>query len=123
MLYTKLVVRLLDPNSQLLGWTEVIGEARGDGKITVADPTIIHLDTKGIISTISVHWCDVNVEVRPHFEPIKQESNIGDTFSLQADWVAIDCGPAAGGLPPVTVRTPVKIEALTGALGARDPRR
>jgi hypothetical protein len=117
MLVTKLVVRILGEQEELLGWAEVAGEARGDGKITVADKTFILIEQAGKAMYHSIHWCDVNVEIRSLVE--RQPVVVGDVLTIPGEWVAIVCGPAAGGLPPVTVRTPVEIGIPVGSLGAK----
>lgn len=117
MLMTKLVVRILGIEGELLGWAEAVGEARGDGKLWVVDPTLIGIERDGVTAHVSIHWCDVNIEVRPPMEP--HFVKIGSVFTIPGEWDAITCGPAAGGLPPVTVRNPVLITMLPGSLGAK----
>lgn len=118
MLTTKLVIRLLDADGVLLGWAEALGEARGDGIITVAAPTLIAVEEIGRPCAVSVHWCDVNVEIR---QPIEHPQVVfpGQAFTIPAEWAAIVCGKMPSGLPPVTVRSPVRIEMLPGAIGAK----
>ena len=117
MLETKLVIRILDRQEQLLGWAEVVGEARGDGKIWIKDPTHILIEQDGVTGFHSIHWCDVNVEIRTLVEPRKVK--LGDVLVIDGEHEAINCGPAAGGLPPVTVRTPVTIGIPVGSLNGR----
>ena len=117
MMLTKLVIRLLDADQVLLGWAEVEGHARGDGKIWVNAPTVLPITDPGKPKYVSVHWCDVNVEIRSEIADIAQVV-VGDTITLPGEWAAITCGPAAGGLPPVTVRSNVEIGVPVGALGA-----
>lgn len=114
---TKLVLRLLTDKSELLGWAEVEGDARGDGQIWVDPPTIIPLEQSGTLAHVSVHWCDVNVEIRQDVDHTSVKA--GDVMTLPGNWAAITVGPAAGGLPPVTVRSNVAINVPLGALGAR----
>jgi hypothetical protein len=118
MLTTKLVIRIMDAQNQLLGWAEATGEAKGDGKIWVDAPTRVMIEQTGIPHLLSVHWCDVNVEIRSLVEQ-KKPLAFGNVLELPGQWPAITCGPAAGGLPPVTVRDPVSIGIPVGALGAR----
>ena len=113
MLLTKLVVRVLDESEQLLGWAEVIGQARGDGKIWVERATEIVIETSGVPHYLSVHWCDVNVETRSVIESAFVK--VGNSLHIPADWSAIICGPAAGGLPAVTVRSPITIGVPVGS--------
>ena len=115
MLETKLVVRILGAHEELLGWAECIGKARGDGAIWVENETHVLIEQDGVAMYLSTHWCDVNVEIRSLIEryPVK----VGYVFKLPGNWKALICGPAAGGLPPVTVRSPVEIGIPVGALG------
>jgi hypothetical protein len=114
---TKLVIRILGRKEELLGWAEAVGEARGDGKIWISEPTLVLVEQDGTAMYLSMHWCDVNVEIRSLIEqhPVKQ----GDVFNLPGEMVAFVCGPAAGGLPPVTVRNAINIGIPVGSLGAR----
>lgn len=116
MLLTKLVVRLLGATGNLLGWTEVVGTARGDGCLWVEHPATVVIEEAGMPVWNSVHWCDINVEVRTPIVPDKV-LKVGDKVNL--DWAngpALRCGPAAGGLPPVTVREPIMIGLSHGSL-------
>ena len=114
---TKIVVRLLGLGNKLLGWAECVGHARGDGKIWIDDPTTVMIEEAGETRFLSVHWCDVNVEVRNPVEV--QKVTPGMFITLPGNWPAITCGPAAGGLPPVTVRSPIKVGVPVGAIGGR----
>lgn len=117
MLKTKLVVRMLDAAEQLIGWAEVSGQARGDGKLWVEEPTLVMIERDGVIAYLSVHWCDVNVEIRSAIE--RAAVTAGQLLRLPGDWEAIAVGPAAGGLPSVTVRTPVEVRIPVGTIGAK----
>ncbi len=117
MLVTKLVIRILDGKGDLLGWAEAIGEARGDGKITVTGPTVVGIEMGGEAEFLSVHWCDVNVEIRSPM--VRSRMRPGQLYRIPGEWPAITCGPAAGGLPPVTVSTPVVVQCLPGGTGMR----
>jgi uncharacterized membrane protein len=116
MLTTKLVIRLLDFHGRLLGWAEVQAAIRGDGTLFVAQPTHIMVETEGQPASISVHWVDVNVETRMP-TPITTWVTLGQIVTLTGDWTALIVGPAAGGLPPVTVKAPVSLAIPQGRLG------
>ncbi len=112
---TKLIVRAIDANGEMLGWAEVYADMFGDGNLTVARPTVIPIEQEGLLAFTSVHWCDVNVEIRtptPH-----RAVSVGHHVNIPAPWVAIVVGPPAGGLPPITVRTPIEIGLPVGQLG------
>lgn len=113
---TKLVLRAMD-GRRMLGWTEVSAHARGDGRLWVETSTSIPVEEAGLASSVLVHWCDVNVAVTNellHAVAVKP----GDRVLLEAPWCAVVCGPASGGLPPVTVRAPVVVAPSVGRLGA-----
>lgn len=112
---TKLVIRILDAGIRLLGWAEVQAEMRGDGCLTVDAPTLVPVDDSGVPAWLSVHWCDVNVETRSRIETSKVRT--GDMFTVPGPWVAITVGAPAGGLPPVTVRSAIRVAVPTGVLG------
>lgn len=112
---TKLVIRLLDIGGELLGWAQVLGHARGDGIIWIEDATQVPVDVKGTLAFVSVHWCDVNVELRHPVESI--EISPENYYAIPGGIPAIVCGPAAGGLPSVTVRTPINLGVPVGSMG------
>ena len=114
---TKLIVRILNEQEEMLGWAEAVGHARGDGKIWVDAPTQVFIEESGVVFYLSVHWCDVNVEIRSRVDPASVIKN--NMLELPGDWPAITCGPAAGGLPPVTVRAPIVIGIPVGAMGLK----
>jgi hypothetical protein len=118
MLETKLVIRILDSEGSLLGWTQVVGKAYGDGTLRVDDPATVVLDHAGTPVTQSIHWCDVNVEVKV---PLADTKHLDAGASLELRWGGpiLNVGPAAGGLPPVTVKTPVRIDAVAGGMGIK----
>ncbi len=116
MLVTKLVIRILDAQDNLLGWAEAEGVAYGDGKLTVAHPVLLGIEQRGRPAMLSVHWADVNVEIRSAMD--RADVKAGDVFQIPAPWAAITVGPMATGLPPVTVSSPVRIVVPVGGLGA-----
>lgn len=117
MLTTKLVVRAMDADRRMLGWAEVEAEARGDGKLWVAPATFLPIDRAGTVAYLSIHWCDVNVEITQVTDA--QRVVPGQALGLPGEWPAITVGDAAGGLPTVTVRDPIMIGVPVGALGGR----
>ena len=118
MLHTKLIVRILDADEGMLGWGEAMALARGDGTLWVEAPTPVYIERDGKPTYVSVHWCDVNVEIRSVID-FHKAIPAGNVMAMPGDWTAITVGPAAGGLPPVTVREPVTVGIPVGALGAR----
>lgn len=116
MLQTKLIIRVLDADGHLLGWAEACGDARGDGALWVDPVPGVLIDEPGTPAWLSVHWCDVNVEVRSQL--VAPAAKAGDTITPQWNGPALVVGPAAGGLPPVTVRQSIAIGVPAGQLGA-----
>lgn len=111
---TKLVIRLMDAEGELLGWTQVEGHARGDGIIWLEQMAQVPVDVKGVLAFMSVHWCDVNVEIRHAVELLEVTP---ENYYIVPAGPMIKCGPAAGGLPPVTVRTPINLGVPAGTMG------
>lgn len=112
---TKFVLRVLDGDGVLLGWAELQAEARGDGRLWARGPTAVAVTTPGTPAALSLHWVDINVEVRrpwPH-APV----SAGEILTLTWEQPLLVVGEPAGGLPPVTVGTAV-VSMPVGALGA-----
>lgn len=117
MLTTKLVVRAMDAERRMLGWVEVEAEARGDGKLWLGSPAFLPIECVGTVAYLSIHWCDVNVEITQVTDA--QRVVPGQALGLPGDWPAMTVGDQAGGLPPVTVREAITIGVPVGALGGR----
>lgn len=116
---TKLVLRVLDAQGQLLGWTAVDAEARGDGTLRATRPVSVLMDAAGTPDTVSIHWADVNVEVRVPCQ--------GGQPLAPGVWLVlheyerepmIRLGTPAGGLPPVTVKQSVAIGVPVSVVAA-----
>lgn len=114
---TKLIVRVLDAAGDLLGWDELMAEARGDGRLWATAPSTVTIERQGVAATVSVHWADLNVEARTPF-PTPQPVALGARVTVISPGPVFVVGPQAGGLPPVTVRTSVSISPPTGDLAA-----
>lgn len=118
MLVTTLIVRVLDVHDRLLGWVATPAMARGDGMLWFDGQPSIAIDDDGQACTLSVHWADVNVEVRTAINPSPTVAR-GQVVHLDVDKPALVVGPMPKGLPPVTIRTPVVIGVPVGVLAAR----
>lgn len=118
MLTTKLVVRVLDAGGDLLAWTEVLGEARGDGRLWASRSYSAPVERAGVPAVLSVQWADVNVEART---PLALAAVApGDVIPLQwAEQPIMTIGQMPGPLPPVTMRAAVAIGVPVGAVGGR----
>jgi hypothetical protein len=116
----KLVLRLLDRDDRMLGWAEATAMAPGDGTLRVLPSTLIPVEHSGLPHCISVHWCDINIEWRVTMGLDPSPSQVvmaGNFFTVDGNWTALILGPAAGGLPPVTVRAPISVAVPQGRLG------
>lgn len=112
---TKLVVRFLDGNGQMLGWTQVHAHMPGDGKLW-CDGLVVTPFASGQCVTMSIHWCDVNTEIRV---PCSHIMTQGVPVTLYAGPTPlIIVGPMPTGLVPVTVGSQA-ITVPLGSLGAR----
>ena len=118
MLTTKLIVRVLDDDGALLAWTEVMAEARGDGCLWPKAQTFTAcVEQSGTPASLSVHWADVNIEVRTPLAAGTLVAGAPVTLSFHGQ-PAMIVGQMPGALPPVTVRAPISISMPVGALGA-----
>ena len=114
---TKVVCRLLDAAGVLLGWSEVMAVARGDGRLWSPGPVSIYAEQSGASTELSVHWCDVNVETRVPFTVSVAQGH--DVIVAPQAVPLLVVGSPAGGLPAVTVRRRVAVSVPVGTLGAR----
>lgn len=115
----KIVLRLLDDDDALLGWTEIQAQARGDGCLWSPGPVVVVTDTSGVPAVVSLHWCEVNTEVRL---PLPESRLVAAGQPLQLYDRAtpiIVCGKVPGRLPAVTLRKPVAITVPVQQMGVR----
>lgn len=117
-MYSKFVIRLMSATGILLGWTEIMGHARGDGCIWAEKDMEIVADCAGVPNVLSVHWADVNIEIRKAIDigPV----SIGTRVPIPAGMI-IRVGEMPGYLPPVTVRGNCGIGVPVGSLSAVSP--
>lgn len=115
-MYSKFVIRVLDEIGGLIGWTEVQGHARGDGCMWAEETFTIIADRDGIPSLMSVHWADVNVEVRLS-TPLPAVTQGTPMVCPAGILMKIGEMPKEA-LPPVTVRAPIAIGVPVGNLAA-----
>lgn len=121
MLITRIIVRIMEVDDRLLGWTETLAEARGDGCLWPSNGPhcSVLIEASGWANQVSLHWADVNVELRRPAPATEKRLEPGDIVTLTwADQPIFRVGEQANGLPPVTVRTPVRAEMQAGSLGA-----
>lgn len=115
---TKLVLRLLAADGSLLGWTEVQAEGR-EGALWAIRPVAVCIEAAGVPETVSVHWADVNVEVRVPCtvtSAVTPGQIVGLPYGDGAPLITL--GAPARGLPPVTVRQTVAIGVPSAVIGA-----
>lgn len=115
----KIVIRLLDPNNQLLGWEEIDAQMK-DGYLLYASHLSVPVDTEGELAFLSIHWADLNVEWRT-LAPSSERKRVfaGDKADLHFEGgrVAKVGDPPANPLPPTTSRGDVVIGIPVGRLG------
>jgi len=112
---TKIVLRLLDAENQLLGWSEHFAVARGDGKLWSQGTVTITAERAGDPVCVSLHWADVNVETRIPCPPAHVSA--GRTIAIFAPHTPmVTLGIPPTNLPPVTVGS-VAIGIEAGRLG------
>ncbi len=112
---TKFVLRVVDDANVLYGWVEVPAEARGDGCLWAKAPALLAIECAGAPTVLSVHWADVNVELRREWTlgPV----SLGQIVTIPNDTPLLIVGPMATGLVPVTVRG-AAIVMPVGVIGA-----
>lgn len=104
------ILRLLDKDRHVLGWTKLFAETRGDGCFRAMQHFVAEADATGTGTDVCIHWPDVNVHrTVPLAQPIAAVA--GAVFSVPLNGEAIltidgDARP----LPPVTVRTAVHVQ-------------
>jgi hypothetical protein len=102
---TKIVVRCLTTEGALLGWAETQAAVPGDGHLRASEPVVVLIDVDGECAAVSVHWCDVNVEVRQPLQ-VPYPCGAGATIvAFNAGDVLIRVGDMPNGLPPVTTKS------------------
>lgn len=118
---TKLIFRVLTIAGELLGWTEHMALAKGDGKLWTTSRVVVPIEAPGVAHELSMHWVDINIDSRIPLPPHTMLTvKVGDTLlPFEADVPAIVVGPMPAALPPVTVRTAVLVTVPVGDLVGR----
>ena len=113
---TKVICRCLAADGSMLGWVQIDAQVRGDGQLWSPGPVVVMPLVSGFCTTLSMHWCDPNVEVRT---PITAQMVAGVPSMLFAQSSpVITVGPMPQNLPPVTVGS-ASVDVPVGGLGAR----
>jgi hypothetical protein len=112
----KVVIRLLDEEKQLLGWGEVVADAKGDGTLCSTTPRIeIPIERAGMIAFLNSHWVDLNVNLS--IPQPKSVVEVGQIFSLRFIEPIFRIPSSEPSLPAVTIRSSAEVEVPTGHLG------
>lgn len=115
---TKIVVRLM-AGDRMLGWAVHDARVKGDGCLRAHGAVMIAVRAAGAPDVLSLHWCDINVEVRVPV-PGGLTVKAGDTFTgFPDDAPMIRVGDQAAGLPAITVGQPVAVSVPVGAMGSK----
>lgn len=104
----------------MLGWCWHHAAARGDGYLRSTLPVVMDIDEDGVAHEISIHWADLNVEVRVPMPPPSMRVTRGDTMQIfSANAPMLQPGnPPAHRLPPVTTKSAIDVSVPVGAMGA-----
>jgi len=114
---TTLVYRLMSDDGTLLGWVSGAVHARGDGSLYAVGDVVIPVDVPGLPSSVIVHWPDVNIHTTVSMPLGTPALSAGYTVTVHADGAKVlTLGEASGGLPPVTVRNPVRVDVPAGGM-------
>ena len=102
---TVFIVRLLNADREVLAWTKIPAETRGDGKLWAMQAFVAEVDTAGEAVALNYHWPDVHCYVTVPL-PMTVPVTVGQVVSLPlADLIHIPSEPLP--LPAVTVRSNV----------------
>ncbi len=125
----KFVLRLLDEQDQLLGWREIVGEAKTDHPGAASAPIFgvegrvfpLVACASGEIRSATLHWCDMNTaRVIPANWPAGTTVKAGqvvDFFLVEPLWMIP--GEHNVALPPVTVTSNISIGTRPAVIGAQ----
>ena len=100
----------------MLGWAQVDAHVRGDGKLWSPGPLIVVPIQSGVCTVLSVHWCDVNVEVRTECHAVLTAGVPSAIFDRETPLIIV--GPMPANLPPITVGS-TAISVPAGRMGAK----
>jgi hypothetical protein len=102
---TIFIVRLLDADRQVLAWTKIPAETKGDGRLWAMQAFVAEVEQDGLATALNYHWPDVHCYITvPLASPIPVAA--GSVISLPlADLIHIPSEPLP--LPGVTVRSNV----------------
>ena len=115
---TKLVVRVLDAGGDLLASSVHQARIRGDGCLRAGGPVVTGVARTGWPSVLSLHWCDLHVEVRLPAPAVAVQAGQIVTW-FEDDAILIRVGDMPGPLPPITVGESVAVAVPVGGMGAR----
>ena len=109
---TEFIVRLLDADRQVLAWTRIPAETRGDGKLWAMQAFVAAVTKSGQAVAMNYHWPDVHCYTTvPLSAPVMVQAGSVVTVPL-ADLIHIPSEPLP--LPPVTVTSSVHTVVPTG---------
>lgn len=115
---TKIVCRLLAADGSMLGWSVHQSLVRGDGCLRANGPVAITARMAGVPAQVSLHWCDINVDVRINVTLAQMAAgDVATIFPDEAPMITV--GPLPGPLPAITIGEPVAVVLPVGAMGAR----
>jgi hypothetical protein len=79
----RLIVRILDAFNELLAWAEVQAAMKGDGCLRAQAPTLFIPTASGTVTTLSIHWPDLNVQRRIPWAPAPFNVELGTPFMVK----------------------------------------
>jgi len=106
---TQFIVRLLDQDRHVLGWTKIPAETKGDGGLWAKQQFVAEADTTGIGVAVCFHWPDLHWYATTPL-PNPQPVEAGKVFTIAIMGVPMLRVPSeALPLPGVTVKNSVTI--------------
>lgn len=105
---TTFILRLLDAERRVLGWSKVPVESRGDGCLWATQGFVAEADTDGLGVAVNLHWPEVHVYHTAGLAvPIAVQA--GEVFHIPLTDPVLRLTSEGLPLPPVTVRSSVTV--------------
>jgi hypothetical protein len=108
----------LDAEGKMLGWCWHHAAARGDGLLRATLPVVMDIDEDGTAHEFSIHWADINVEIRvPAPKQAVKRGQPVQVFTPNQPMLQVG-NPPTQRLPPVTVKNQIELGIPVGNLGS-----
>jgi hypothetical protein len=82
MVTVRLTIRLLNAFNELLAWADLQAVMKGDGCLRAMAPQLFIPLKSGTITTVSIHWPDLNVQRRQPWGPEPFPVEVGTPLTV-----------------------------------------